>query len=263
MPADLSLVSCDCQPVQTDPVTAQLDPATDNGSRRAALRAREAAFVRQHWDGDGVVIDLMCGVGHYSQELDCRRYVGVDADPRMLRAAASRGVTDLIAADVRRLPFRSRRVADLVVWSYEGINAFAAAEAADIVARAVAMLRLGGYLFLDLGQFHGSPGGPSSAGCAIAPAPLTSVSVCQVCASKVTETLARSEGVTVRSLVQSLPGNGTIRSMRWYQPISAVTRLLASHGCEVIAAESLHSDCVDSDVPDTDRSVQIIARYAA
>jgi SAM-dependent methyltransferase len=59
---------------------------------------------------DGLVLDLGCGIGHAVKHLAPRQSIGVDIDSRCLVDQPR----DTVRADMRRLPFRSRRFSSVV-----------------------------------------------------------------------------------------------------------------------------------------------------
>ncbi|MEW2195346.1 class I SAM-dependent methyltransferase [Streptomyces microflavus] len=128
----------------------QLDPSTDDGARTAPLRAAEMRYLGAA--RGSVVIDLMCGVGHYATLLPGVRYLGVDHDPEMIRTARTRrpGCHGFVVADAARVPVRAAS-ADHVILTYEGLNSFRDEAARRRVLGEVSRcLRRGGTALVDL-----------------------------------------------------------------------------------------------------------------
>ena len=106
-------------------------------------------------EGEGWVVDVGCGPGHYARALAARglRVVGLDLSAGMLAQAVAAGTKNLLRADMRCLP--------LPTGSMDGCFACASllhlprAEAPIALAEFHRVLRRKGVLYLALKEGHG------------------------------------------------------------------------------------------------------------
>jgi SAM-dependent methyltransferase len=138
-------------------LAVQLDPGTDQGTRRPAIIECEVEYLVAAaglTPGD-TVLDLACGPGLYAHAF-ARRGVdatGVDISPAAIEyarrvAAAESLPCEFLHADMRSVDLG--RAFDLVMLIYGELNAMPPAEAAHLLARIAAHTKPGGRVAIEI-----------------------------------------------------------------------------------------------------------------
>ncbi|MFN8378858.1 MAG: class I SAM-dependent methyltransferase [Anaerolineae bacterium] len=130
-----------------------LDQSHDMASRRQSLIDGQVAWIHRSLLGGqpSRVLDVGCGPGFYTQRLSALGHTctGLDFSPASIDYAREQHPSgDYVLGDVRTLDYGQGY--DLVMLIYGELNAFAPEEAAQIVGKAHAALRLGGKLLLEV-----------------------------------------------------------------------------------------------------------------
>lgn len=87
----------------------------------AETTAREAAFLREHLEGRGRVLDLGCGHGRHLAALSSLPLVGLDGDP--LSLAEARAARPVGRGRLEQLPFRGEAFGAVYAW-YNTLGTF-------------------------------------------------------------------------------------------------------------------------------------------
>jgi SAM-dependent methyltransferase len=129
-----------------------LDQSHDRASRRSAVIDDQVEFIHTRIldSSPARILDLACGPGLYVRRLTDLGHscVGIDFSPAAVaHARKSTPGAEFIEGDLRSATFPGEF--DLVMMLYGQINVFRRAEAADIIARALATLTPGGHLLLE------------------------------------------------------------------------------------------------------------------
>lgn len=143
---------------QSRVLRSQLDPRSDDGSRRYAFLSQYCQSIHALLaHGTPVILQPGCGSGRwlpFLRQVSRARYIGFDVSRLLLRHArktVQSADAVFLRADMRSFP--SFEPVDLILLDYEFLNAFNPSESQDILRWAHATLKEGGIVLGDVRPF--------------------------------------------------------------------------------------------------------------
>jgi SAM-dependent methyltransferase len=139
-----------------------LTQAHDHASRRTTIIDQHVAWIHQTLlqEAPAKILDLGCGPGLYAQRLADlgHQCVGIDYSPASIayartQAAQTGAQLAYHLADIRRADYGPDGAYDLVMLLFGEFNVFSQADIGNILTKAKAALRPGGYLLVEPHRF--------------------------------------------------------------------------------------------------------------
>ncbi|GAA0572030.1 hypothetical protein GCM10010172_65700 [Paractinoplanes ferrugineus] len=233
-------------------VERQLEPGTDDGSRRPGARLREVELLPGN--DRGRVLDLMCGVGNYLAAIvdagqRYRSYLGIDVSTAALAVARSRypaGPIRFVHADVSE-DDTALEPCDTVLLTYEALNHVDFDAARRLLRRAAGALAPDGHILADLALADGLPASPFRTAAELpdgyrAGDPGPCVAVVEGVPTRA------APGVSIAYRVHHLAGDRCLFHFgyrQWYPTASTVARMVAAAGLVVSGEHRLHGPAGD------------------